>query len=381
MKSTQALSASIKRKAASRPKQRKAASTTVMLPAARAIVQRAPSTPRIVTTGETVRITHQEVIWSPTRSAALSTTSFIVNPGRSMFTWLKAIAPSFEYYVIDRMSIHFVPNVSFNETGQIALAFDYDPLDDDSLLTMDDIMAMSGSAMSPVWKEFSIAYNNPRTLGKMCTSLENADYDRFSDAGQLIVAYQGNTATDAALIGNLSVSYAISFYRPQPSPRVNDVTVSSVLLNNSLRADQAGSLYKTVSGTLSSLLNTVESTRLALKNAGYTYDPLTGRITVPPGISLELFGEVKSDLATGDTQLLTFTNADQSPVNCVVTPLSSQPPLRSLYTATPVYNAARASVAPTNPTKSMSFIPSMLTLGFNAAALIGTSLSIVRKEL
>jgi hypothetical protein len=305
----------------------------------------------------------------------------MINPGRSTFPWLKSIAPSFEYYVIDSLTVHYVPNVSFNETGHMALAFDYDPMDDNSLLTMDEIMAMSGSAVSPVWKEFSITYNNPRTLGKMCTSIENASYDRFSDAGQLIVAYQGLTATDAALVGTVSLSYTLTFYRPQPSGVIHDATIGSVLTNPSLRADQPGSLFKVVSGTLGSMLQGIEAIRDAIRNAGLTYDMATGRITIPPGISLELFGEIRSDLATGDSQLLTFANAESSPVNCVLTPSTKQPPTRSLYTATPVYNVARASVVPTNPNLISSFIPSIQTLGFNAAALITAALSIVKKEL
>jgi len=361
-------------------KRRNGKPSTDLMPAARAVVERTALRPAIRTQGEAVRIRHREPIWSPTRSAALSVTSFIINPGRTMFSWLKGIAPSFEYYAINSMSIIYTPSVSFNETGQMALAIDYDPADDDASLGLDDILAMSGAAVAPVWKEFSIKYDNPRTIGKFCTAIPNFTFDRFTDAGQLIVAYGGNTATDAAQIGKLSVQYDISLFRPQPSALQPTTTVGSILLNTSLRGDQAGSLFK-VFATYQSMLQSIESVRDTLVKAGFGFDLTTGRVTVPAGFGVELFGEMVSNEITGNNQILTFANAESSPVNCTVTPSTIHPPIRSAYNSAPVYNAARATVTPTNPSKICSFIPSLQYLGFQTTALIGTTLVLIKNEL
>lgn len=176
-------------------------------------------------TNEVVRIKHREFLGNINGSILFNNTSFNINPGLSAtFPWLYTTAMSFEQYKINGMIVEFVSTcgdaiASTNNTlGTVCLSTDYNVVNDD----FDSMAKCQNSMWSSTGKPSKNIVMPIECDGKLNVlerlfirdnqlSLSNSDL-RLYDHCKINIATEGMQV--ATQIGQIWISYDISFYKP-----------------------------------------------------------------------------------------------------------------------------------------------------------------------
>lgn len=173
------------------------------------------------------RICHREYIGDivGTNSTAFSTQSYPVNPGlASTFPWLSQFANAYETYHVNAMMFQFVSTssdvgASGVGMGTITLATEYD-VADASYPTKRDMQNSQYAVSNKPSESFlhtiecdPVAEGNKKLFTRRLPINVTEDI-RMYDKCILQVGQSGIPATDAAL-GELWVTYDITFYKPQ----------------------------------------------------------------------------------------------------------------------------------------------------------------------
>ena len=124
---------------------------------------------------------------------------------------------SWDIYKFHEIRFEYVPATSTSSEGEVALAFEPDPLDDQPGNYV-EVMTYEYSASSVPWMNFGIRV--PSSYFRQDTRALYIDHgealaDRFYDSGRLIVATQGQA--DTSNIGAIYVHYTIELKQPQRS--------------------------------------------------------------------------------------------------------------------------------------------------------------------
>lgn len=179
----------------------------------------------------TVNISHRELVTAVDGSIAFNLDSFGVNPGRaSVFPWLSGVALSFEEYRFRKLEFHYVNSCGTTTTGSVALAFCYDP-DNQDATSMTEVNNISpsiiSSAYSPVCLKVPVNRLN-QTLHYVRYAAEVDDLKEY-DIGSLFVVSEGQAG--AGIIGNVFVDYTVELVRPTTNHEILN-TYSSYGRNN-----------------------------------------------------------------------------------------------------------------------------------------------------
>jgi hypothetical protein len=250
---------------------RKGVTQIVRAPAATGVVTRA-SQPSI-NNGKTFHFQHREMI-TTVRAEQWGTfipQAFIINPGRSMFPWLKQIAPSFDKYVINAMTFQYAPICATSQAGHVRMYIDYDPLDEVAP-DPESFSQMEGCIAFPMWTPMQLTYRAPNRQ-VLYTCLEGAAEDRFADSGTLCWYCESDVARPA---GEIWVSYDITFYKPQHSD-LTDLRVGGDPVVAEALPGPAAEDWSFI-GNYASLVR--RGVNLA-KQIGIAYDQATHRLTLP----------------------------------------------------------------------------------------------------
>jgi len=144
--------------------------------------------------------------------------SYVVDT--NLFPWLRNIANNFEEYQIQLM-FAWNPTCPATTTGQVWMAYDYDPEDSDtSYLQVQDYFNTADHCISAIWAPAVI---NPKQSGWLKTG--NNGTPRLYSPGKLYLS-----TTDTAQ-GFLTVKYRIHLRKPQPSFPASDAFFSGSLTN------------------------------------------------------------------------------------------------------------------------------------------------------
>jgi len=140
-------------------------------------------------------------------------TSYLINPGRSIFGWLSSWAGAFDKWSLVSLNARFVPRTSYLQVGSVYLGIDYDVMDDvpgtEVLLSQ-----TSGIISASAYTAIAVRYDTRRLAAKDMYILRvNSDEDRWGDAGQLLIGVAGSGVFYA---GNVWVDYVIDLLIPQP---------------------------------------------------------------------------------------------------------------------------------------------------------------------
>jgi hypothetical protein len=198
-------------------------------------------------TAGSITLTHREYLGEIEGATTFAATAFAVNPGlHSTFPWMAGIANSFEYYKILSMNFEFVSIAATSERGRIALAFEYDALDETPTNKV-DLFQIAGASEANVWSNTSLSVKQSPKLFTRVGPVPSSDLKTY-DHGKLIAGVS-NTAT-TVVVGELFVSYVIELITPQPSkcPGAELTTPTGVVLspNSWLGSTVDGSLPITV---------------------------------------------------------------------------------------------------------------------------------------
>lgn len=184
--------------------------------------------PQFVASGRGIRITHREYlgdIVASTTAGGFTITKYACNPGLfSSFPWLCSIASQFDQWkpngivvVVNSLSSSYSGTSSL---GTVVVATDYDVLDPPYINKVEmenSEFATSGntatSLIHPI--ECKVTERPQRIYNTRTGSVPSNDNIRFYDFCNIYVATSGCTANQ--VVGELWVSYDITFYKPQLS--------------------------------------------------------------------------------------------------------------------------------------------------------------------
>lgn len=187
---------------------------------------------KLVSNGNTTRVSHREFISDITAaSSGFATVNFAVNPGNATaFPWLSAIAANYESYTFKKLAYRYVPLCPTSTQGRITMALDYDARD--SIPTSKAVLSQyQGAVATPVWQQ-GLYVAQPSNLVKFAkqryvsgaTIPANSDVKTYH-VGQFIIA-TSNTPNASTQLGELWVEYDVEFQTPQIA------TVAQVAANN-----------------------------------------------------------------------------------------------------------------------------------------------------
>lgn len=152
-----------------------------------------------------------------------------INPGiDEAFPWLSAIATRFESYRFNSLTYEYVPVVGSITNGAIALIPDYDAADDNSTASKQKLMTYEDTVRGPLWTTLRLkcSTNNlhkQKSLfvrhGDLGTNLDVKMYDALS----LSVLVSGASELNNVTVGELWVTYSITFLTPQLEPEPPEV--------------------------------------------------------------------------------------------------------------------------------------------------------------
>jgi len=136
-----------------------------------------------------------------------------------VFPWASAIAGNFERFRFVKLRFHYVQNCTTSTTGQVALAVDFDSLDDNTMLTKQQLYSFELTARGTSWTSVVLEIPALRLSQSYKshyirqTPVSGGDLKTY-DPAQVLVAVSGVNSV-GAVIGELWVEYEVQLMTPQ----------------------------------------------------------------------------------------------------------------------------------------------------------------------
>lgn len=163
---------------------------------------------------------------------SLATPGYDINPScQYLFPWLSRIAPCFERFRFNALSLHFVTSQATTTPGRYYAAVDYD-YDDNPTTFKTEFMANVTAIEAPVWKESSLVLD-PSCMNRdlpyrfvSCTSRGIPFEGRTQNAGFVMLALETSTAN---VLLDIWVEYSIELVTPVLDiPAIDDNIISGL---------------------------------------------------------------------------------------------------------------------------------------------------------
>jgi hypothetical protein len=140
----------------------------------------------------------------------------MINPAlEAICPWFFRIAENFETYLPEKLEICFKPVCPTTSSGVVAIAVDYDALDE-LPETLTDLTSYSGSVHGPVYRSmtFKASPSDMRsTYRRYCQAYSASEGDlKTTHVGRLIIATSGVPTGD---LGMMSIKYRWRLFTPQ----------------------------------------------------------------------------------------------------------------------------------------------------------------------
>lgn len=170
--------------------------------------------PRMVHVPTGVNIEHTEKVATIYSTTEFAVQRFEVTP--EAFPWAKPIALQYDYYVFDHVEYRYVPSCGTTTSGNVFMAYDYDPADP-TPLSDEEMTNCETNATTPMFTAAKLSAHKPRL------HVQSKYYCGGTTPIQLRQPAAFYLATAAAtlpvLAGTLYVSYTVRFVSPQPPSR------------------------------------------------------------------------------------------------------------------------------------------------------------------
>lgn len=170
-----------------------------------------------ITSGFNVNVVKTEIFFNITTGAVGETYSYwTLNPANDMLTpWLCTIAPNFEQFYYNKLTVEYIPTCNYIATGTVTLAFLYDAVDTSVPNTMMALSQYEGAVTSPVRTPCVATFDRRRCQFQKWMILANGAYtvDRTSVPAYFEFAISG--ATPDTSLGQLRISYDIALCNAQ----------------------------------------------------------------------------------------------------------------------------------------------------------------------
>lgn len=170
-------------------------------------------------TDPSIRIIHSEFVDNVVATTAFTTRSYVINPGRAtMWPWLAVIAMNFESYTIESVQFRFVPIVSTNTVGRVAMAIDYDATDP-APATKARMSSYSTYQATNAWGPLSMrasqaALHKVGPTRYVSNGTDQTGDPKLYDAAVAYIATEF-AAADGTMWGELYVDYVVRLITPQ----------------------------------------------------------------------------------------------------------------------------------------------------------------------
>lgn len=179
---------------------------------------------------DAMRFHHTETLTDVYGTADFTVLSVPCNPGLpSTFSWLSQLAPLWETYSVNNFKIHYVPATSTSTPGSVLIGFDYDTYDSNPASFAAFMMTADACASAP-WQNCTLDLKSRdlKRRGQLYVRTGAVNGDRKTyDLGKIFWATQANGAADQVIIGQLYMTYDITFYTPQPLPPPTQTLVAA----------------------------------------------------------------------------------------------------------------------------------------------------------
>lgn len=191
--------------------------------------------------------------------------SFLVNP-RGL-RWAKYPAYAYDLYHPESLRLEYVPRCPTTTVGRIVMFIDYDPADDNSNLTFDDIANMSGAVTDSLYKSLSVSYRSASTVlaqhKYFCS--DSVTPDRLAHCCRLWVCVEGGDSTKEELCGDLYLHYRFTLSNPEMPTTMLPDTLRIALKPNGVPDGTSTSPFGTLSQNVATATN-LASTVAQVKN-------------------------------------------------------------------------------------------------------------------
>jgi len=170
------------------------------------------------------RVTHRELLKTFTgNSGEYTCLQIFVNPGlSSTYPWLASIAPAYQFYVINRITLEWSPSCPSSTTGKILLT-EVQDVYDPPFGSMADQISYAKTQPDTIWTPASCSMGRSKNYTKrflVRTGTPSAPAGtsvdlHFYDPIQFMIGFE--RVTNEQYAGEIYVNYDITFYTPVPA--------------------------------------------------------------------------------------------------------------------------------------------------------------------
>jgi hypothetical protein len=181
-----------------------------------------------------IRVKHTEYITGVSRinagfivdgvTDATKVIRLALNPGDGdTFPWLSQIAPNFEHYIINSMTVTYEPTISQYYVGAVVLSPELDPTDSSSqdIKTLATYLNKRYAVKTQVSKRISSTMNLAKFGSKYVRASHKATHTqsalRHYDVGHIDVLLYNIDSSDPADYGEIKVTYDVTLLNPNLS--------------------------------------------------------------------------------------------------------------------------------------------------------------------
>lgn len=168
--------------------------------------------------------------------------TFAMQPGvLESFPWLSGLATQYESYQFEMLHLKYKPACGSSQGGQVSISIDYDPADNGTTLTKQELYNMEGTKVGPMWEEL-VLVADPKALKKIGpqrftnTTSAVSSFEALRSAGNVYVATtqtNGLTAGAAGVFNQVSLgSFWIKYRVILETPQVHEANFSRPVLRD-----------------------------------------------------------------------------------------------------------------------------------------------------
>jgi hypothetical protein len=170
-----------------------------------------------------MRVRGRELIGSVTAPSAIAGAFTLLDVGSSganppvsplIFPRLISIASVFEHYIFHKANFLFISNQPTTATGEVLMAIDYDP-EDNNPTSSTALMSNISATMANIYSNCSLqCLKSLARLPRFIVNQENNADKAQEYQAQFFVAVEGVTAATGAGLGYIVIEYDVEFFTP-----------------------------------------------------------------------------------------------------------------------------------------------------------------------
>lgn len=185
--------------------------------------------------------------------------NFVINPRKSCFKVLSTMSLCYEMYRFNSLVFEYEPTCGNTTSGTMVMFLDYDPSDDNTGCSYQELTQMAGAVVGQVSSRFSVAYRPNMTVinAHRYFNQGGSTPDRLADCVRIWMMTDGPTAF--ARCGKVYMRYNVTLYNQESPPQTMP---STAFAKPSSESYNTSSLFQPIGNpsacTLTSSINGVD---------------------------------------------------------------------------------------------------------------------------